>query len=162
MFIDLEQERSDRFLFRQVKHLIRFSPNTNYEVVDTANVVEVSASNWTQEVLKSNLLTVVYFWHDQCPWCLRLSPIFNEISEEYKERMRFVKLNVLESSENRELAAGSGVMGTPTLMFFCQGRPIGQTVSFMPEEGLRKVLEDMLERSKQCIRQSSDLRNYVV
>lgn len=75
---------------------------------------------------------------------------------------RFVKLNVLESSENRELATGNGVMGTPTLMFFCQGRPIGQTVSFMPEEDLRKVLEDMLERSKQCIRQSSDLRNYVV
>jgi len=131
-------------------------------VVTIVNVIEVDAFSWTQEVLKSAVLTVVYFWHDQCPWCLRLNPIFNETSEEYRGRIKFVKLNVLGSSENQELATGNGVMGTPTLMFFCQGRPIGQTVSFMPEEDLRKTLEDMLDRSKQCIRQSSDLRNYVV
>jgi hypothetical protein len=47
-------------------------------------------------------------------------------------------------------------------MFFCQGRPLGQTVSFMPIEELEKVLENMLGRYKYCLMQSSDLRNYVV
>jgi thioredoxin 1 len=126
------------------------------------NVVEANAANWTLEILKSSVLTVVYFWHDQCPWCIRLNPIFNEVSEEYEGRIKFAKLNVLESSENKELASSNGVMGTPTLMFFCQGRPIGQTVSFMPKEDLKKVLDDVLDKSKQCIQQSSDLRNYVV
>jgi thioredoxin-related protein len=88
--------------------------------------------------------------------------MFNEIVEEYSGKIRFVKLNVLESPENRELAASQGVMGTPTMMFFCQGRSIGQTASYMPKEELENVLNNMLERYKHCLMQSSDLRNYVV
>jgi thioredoxin 1 len=126
------------------------------------SVVEANSSNWNQEILKSSMLTAVYFWHERCPWCIRLNPIFNEIVEEYDGKINFAKLNVLESSENQELATSQGVMGTPTLMFFCQGRPLGQTVSFMPIEELEKVLEDMLGRYKYCLMQSSDLRNYVV
>jgi thioredoxin-like negative regulator of GroEL len=127
-----------------------------------ANYTEVNASDWASEVLKSNMLTVVYFWHDQCPWCIRLNPIFNDVTEIYRGKIEFVKLNVLATPENRELASSQGVMGTPTLMFFCQGRPLGQTVSFMSKEDLEKVMDDMLERYKRCLTQSSDLRNYVV
>jgi len=126
------------------------------------SVVQANPSNWNQEVLKSITLTVVYFWHEQCPWCSRLNPILNEIVEEYNGKIKFVKLNVLESPGNRELAASQGVMGTPTLMFFCQGRPLGQTVSYVPKEELENVLNNMLERYKHCLMQSSDLRNYVV
>jgi thioredoxin-like negative regulator of GroEL len=86
----------------------------------------------------------------------------NEIVEEYNGKIKFVKLNVLESPGNRELATSQGVMGTPTLMFFCQGRPLGQTVSYVPKEELENVLNNMLERYKHCLMQSSDLRNYVV
>jgi len=127
-----------------------------------ANYVDVDAGNWTQEVLKSNMFTVVYFWHETCPWCIRLNPIFNDITEIYRGKVKFGKLNVLATPENRELASSNGVMGTPTLMFFCQGRSLGQTVSFMPKEELEKVLDDMLGRYKHCITQSTDLRNYVV
>jgi thioredoxin 1 len=127
-----------------------------------ANYVDVNAGNWTQEVLKSDIFTVVYFWHETCPWCIRLNPIFNDITEIYRGKVKFGKLNVLATPENRELASSNGVMGTPTLMFFCQGRSLGQTVSFMPKEDLEKVLDDMLGRYKHCITQSTDLRNYVV
>ncbi|MEM2119101.1 MAG: thioredoxin domain-containing protein [Candidatus Bathyarchaeia archaeon] len=127
-----------------------------------ANFVEVNANNWADEVLKSNMLTVVYFWHEQCAWCMRLNPVFEEVAGEYSGKAKFVKINVLSSPENRELAANNGVMGTPTLMFFCQGRTIGQAVSYMPKEELRKVLDSMLESYKRCLVQSSDLRSYVV
>jgi thioredoxin-like negative regulator of GroEL len=126
------------------------------------NYIDADTTNWTSEVLKSDMLTLVYFWHDTCPWCIRLNPIFNEITEEYRGKLKFVKLNVLSKPENRELASNLGVMGTPTLMFFCQGRSLGQTVSYMPKEDLKKVLDDMLERYNRCIMQSSDIRNYVV
>jgi thioredoxin 1 len=127
-----------------------------------ANYTEVNATNWTEQALKSEMLTVVYFWHDQCPWCLRLNPIFNEITEEYKGRIKFLKLNILATAENRELATNQGVMGTPTLMFFCQGRSLGQTVSYMPKQDLEKVFDEMLGRYQHCLMQSSDLRNYIV
>jgi thioredoxin-like negative regulator of GroEL len=127
-----------------------------------ANYADANADSWTQEVLKSNMLTVVYFWHETCPWCIRLNPIFNDITEIYRGRIKFVKLNVLATKENGELASSNGVMGTPTLMFFCQGRSLGQTVSFMSKEDLEKVLDGMLGRYERCLSQSTDLKNYVV
>ncbi len=126
-----------------------------------ADTVDANASNWNDEVLRSNELTVVYFWHEKCQWCARLNPIFNQVTEEYAGRVKFVKLNVLENPSNQELASEQGVMGTPTLMFFCQGRALGQTVSFMTKEELDGVLRGMLDRYKRCLTQSSDIRNYI-
>lgn len=112
------------------------------------SVLEADASNWDQEVLQSDMLTVVDFWHHRCPWCIKLNPIFNEVAEEYKDKIKFVKLNVLETPANRELAIRHGIMSTPTLMFFCEGRPAGQALGFMPKEHLKKLIDDMLERAR--------------
>jgi thioredoxin 1 len=126
------------------------------------NVVEVSFGNWEKEVSQSSILTVVYFWHEQCPWCVRLSPIFDEVAEKYSGKMKFAKLNVLESPANQEIAGNLGVMGTPTLVFFCNGRSTGQVVGSMSEQDLEKTLDEMLGKHRICIKQSTDLRSYIV
>jgi len=129
--------------------------------VDSA--VEVNVVNWEQEVAKATLLTVVYFWHNQCPWCLRLTPIFDEITKEYKDKAKFVKLNILEDVNNQEIAGNFGVMSTPTLMFLCNGRPVGQMVGMMSKQDLESLLNNMLSRYKQCLTQSTELRpSYIV
>ena len=125
-------------------------------------VIEVDVSNWEQEVAKPIVPTVVYFWHSQCPWCLRFTPIFDEAAQEYAGRMKFVRLNMLENPGNQEIASNYGVMSTPTLVFFCNGRPIGQAVGFMSEEDLSRTLGSVLGRYKSCLTQSSDLRSYIV
>jgi len=111
-------------------------------------VLDVDAGGWRQEVLNSSILTVVDFWHHRCLWCIKLNPIFNEVAEEYKDKIKFVKLNVLETPANRELAIRHGIMSTPTLMFFCEGRTVGQALGFMPKEHLKKLIDDMLERAR--------------
>jgi thioredoxin 1 len=127
------------------------------------SLVEVNVSNWDQEVAKSSVLTAVYFWHDQCPWCFRFTPIVNEVSEDYVGRIRFVRLNILESPTNQEIAANYGVMSTPMLLFFCGGRPTGQTIGMMSKEDLEKALNDMLGRYRTCLVQSTELRpSYIV
>lgn len=114
------------------------------------NVVELNLTKWEKEVAKSDILTVVYFWHAQCPYCAMLSPIFNEVAEEYGEKMKFTKLNILEDPSNREIAVNLGVMSTPTLVFYCSSRPIGQVVGLMSKQDLEKTLNDMLERYGAC------------
>jgi thioredoxin 1 len=122
------------------------------------DVREVDASNWAKEVTQSTILTVVYFWHNQCPWCFSLNPIFNEVTEEYRGKMKFVKLNVLEDPANQEIATNFGVMSTPTLMFMCNGRTVGQIVGLLSKEDLEKAFDDMLSRHRQCLTQSTELR----
>lgn len=125
-------------------------------------ILDVDAQNWTKEVLRSNRLTAVYFWHQQCPWCLRFTPILDSVSIEYASKIKFLKFNVLADSNNQELATNYGVMSTPAVMFFCDGRSIGQIVGLMSEEQLKKTFDNMLEVYEQCVRQSTDLKRYIV
>ena len=122
------------------------------------SVLEVNADSWEREVIESGVLTVVDFWHNHCPWCIRLDPVFREVAEEYEGRIKFVKLNVLESPENREIAIRYGIMSTPTLLFFCKGRPVEGVIGFMPKERLKKIMDDMLEKHIECIKQSTELK----
>lgn len=126
------------------------------------DIIELNINNWEKEISQNEKLMVVYFWHEQCPWCIRLNPIFSEVAEEYEEKIKFAKLNILESPANQEIAANLGVMSTPTLLFICGGRPVGQVVGLMSKDDLEKTLNETLGRYKTCIRQSTDLRGYIV
>ncbi len=114
-----------------------------------------SMDEWRSRVLKSDLPVVVEFYSPTCPHCARLTPIFQRLSTEYGDKMTFAIVNVVES---RDLAEGYGIMGVPTVKFFCDGRPINEIVGFRPEEELRgKIEEGVLQTYKRCISQSSPI-----
>jgi thioredoxin 1 len=113
------------------------------------NVLEINADRWSREVLESNALTLVDFWHKKCQWCLKLNPIIDEIAKEYERKIKFVKLDVLEK-DNTKIAVNYGVMSTPTLIFFCKGKPVGQIMGFLPKEELREKLNYMLKKYGNC------------
>jgi hypothetical protein len=76
-------------------------------VEDLSNL---DANNWTEEVFKSAVFTVVYFLAQPMPWYSSLDPIFGEIAEEFRGKIRFLKLNVLENPANLELASNFGIV----------------------------------------------------
>jgi thioredoxin 1 len=124
---------------------------------------DVDAHNWEQEITKSTILTVVYFWHEQCPWCFKSAPILDEIAREYRGKVKFAKLNILADPLNQEIANNFGIMSTPTLLFLCKGRPVGQVVGLQSKEDLERGLNDVLARYTTCLSQSTELRpTYIV
>ena len=124
-------------------------------------ILDVDTSNFLQEVMSSDKVTLVEFWHETCPWCARLAPILNEIAEEYKGRIKFTRFNILANPYNKELAAHLGIMSTPTIAFFCKGKTLQGASGFMTKGQLEKTLEDVLQRYKQCLEQSTEVKqNY--
>jgi thioredoxin 1 len=121
------------------------------------SVLEVNADNWEKEILQSNTLVVVDFWHERCPWCVRLDPIFSRVSKEYLNKVKFAKINVLANEENRNIAAKYGIMGTPTLVFFCLGRPVETVTGFQPMERLKQIINSVIDKHQECIEQSTEL-----
>jgi thioredoxin-like negative regulator of GroEL len=121
------------------------------------SVSDVDAEDWEEKVLGSDVLTVVDFWHERCPWCIMLNPIFEEVAEEYGGRVKFVRFNVLRSVRNRDIALRNGVMATPTIAFYCSGRYLGSIVGFIPKDHLRHAIEDMMIRYRECVKQSTKL-----
>jgi len=122
------------------------------------DIVEANAANWKEEVLESKDLVVVEFWHSQCPYCKTLEPVYASLSKEYAGKLKFAKFNVLKSQENQELAAKYGIMGTPTLKFFCQGRPVQDVVGALSKDYLRQAVEFAIKKHRECAEKSTSLK----
>jgi len=123
------------------------------------SVLDVDADSWEKEILQSEVLVLVDFWHERCPWCLRLNPVYSEVSEEYEGKVKFARSDVLEKPENQLIAAKYGIMGTPTLVFFCDGRPVKMIVGFQPRETLKQIIDDVIDKHRECLEKSTVLKN---
>ena len=121
-------------------------------------VSEIQASQWASEVVKAEGPVVVDFWHNMCAWCKKLNPVFAQLPEAIPG-VKFLKVNILESPENRKVAIDSGVMGTPTIKVFCEGRPISELVGFKPLEKLVSELNEILDQKDSCLDQSTPLES---
>jgi thioredoxin 1 len=122
-----------------------------------SKVMDLQADEWESEVLNADGPVVVDFWHNMCGWCLKLNPVYAQLPEHF-DKAKFAKVNVLESTENRRLAMGHGVMGTPTIKVFCGGRPVGEIVGFRSLDGLLKDLQEILSRRDDCLAKSTPLK----
>ena len=113
---------------------------------------DVTSSTFENDVLQPGTLAVVDFWAPWCQYCRKLAPVYDELSAEYTGKLIFTKVNV---DDNGGIAAKYGVKSLPTMLFFCEGRPIGALVGYIPKEGLRAEFEKTLKTHKECIAQSS-------
>ena len=68
--------------------------------------VEGTDSNFSLEVLKSDVPVLVDFWAPWCGPCRMVAPIVDEIAQEYQGKLKVVKLN---TDENQEVAIKYGI-----------------------------------------------------
>lgn len=122
-----------------------------------SKAIDIRADEWESEVLRADGPVVVDFWHSMCGWCLKLNPVFANLPKRL-EKVKFVKMNVIESPENRKIAIQHGVMGTPTIKVFCKGRVVGEVVGFRPLEKLVNDLKEIFAGKDDCLNQSTPLK----
>ena len=101
---------------------------------------------------------LVNFWDPNCPHCKMMEPAFIELAKEYADKLKFAKFNILESPENQELAFKYGIEGTPTLKFFCQGRPVQDVVGALPKDSLKQAIDFAVRKHIDCVRKSTHVK----
>ena len=106
-----------------------------------ADVSEVTTSTWDDEVIKAQGLVMIDFWAAWCGPCRIISPTVEELSKEYGEKVKVLKLN---TDENSDIASRYQVMGIPTLMFFKDGIKLDQIVGVVPKQFLKSKIDSFL------------------
>ena len=106
------------------------------------NTVKITDSNFEKLVLKSEKLVIVDFWAEWCGPCKAITPILDEISNEFGDKILVGKVNV---DEVKEVPVKYGIRSIPTLLFFNNGEITRQEVGLQSKQTLVDSITQIVE-----------------
>jgi thioredoxin 1 len=95
------------------------------------DIPKLAETVFEDEVLKSPIPVMVDFTAVWCGPCKMLEPIVEQLSEQWGDKVKVVKLDV---DDNSNLAMKYGVMGVPTLILFVNGEPVQRLTGYQPKD----------------------------
>lgn len=84
---------------------------------------------------------LIDFFAEWCMPCLIMAPIVDELSEKFKGKIKFGKVNV---EDNSKLAQKFNVSSIPNMILFKDGKPIKQFIGSMTSEDFEEKLRKFL------------------
>jgi thiol-disulfide isomerase/thioredoxin len=116
----------------------------------------ITAKMWQEKISDSVLPVIVNFSAVRCGFCQALEPLYNKLSEQYKDKLVFLKL-MTDDKNNHELLDRLSIEGTPTLKFYCKNREIGEHIGYAIEPILKQKIDMFLSEMEFCIKNSTVL-----
>lgn len=99
-------------------------------------------ASFQEEVLNSKLPVLVDFYAEWCGPCKQMAPTIDKLATEFEGKVKIGKLDV---DANPTKSAEFQVQSIPTLIFFKDGKMIGEPMAgYKSEEVLRKKIEEVL------------------
>ena len=123
-------------------------------------IKEISAKDFKREVIEGGKV-VVDFYSTECPPCEALASKYESLSEIYGNDITFIKIF---RQENRELAEELEVTGSPTVLFFSDGKKTGDVLTggikrssivanldkMLPAERVSEIKKSVEKRETRC------------
>lgn len=102
------------------------------------SILHLDDNNFKAEVVDSKQPVLVDFWAEWCGPCKMVAPVIEELSKEYKGRVKVGKLNVEEAANT---ATNFGIMSIPTLMLFKNGTIVKQIVGAVSKKEIKSAID---------------------
>lgn len=106
-------------------------------------VSQVADASFKNEVLESQCPVLVDFWAPWCGPCRMMSPVVDEIANQYADIIKVVKVN---TDENPSTSTEYGIRSIPTLMLFIGGEKVDIVVGAVPKTTLDNTLQKHLKK----------------
>ncbi len=107
-------------------------------------VQPVTDETFEEEVLKSDKPVLVDFWAAWCAPCRMLTPIVDEVAQEFSDQAKVLNLNV---DENSETSAKYNIKGIPTLLLFNGGEVKDQIVGATSKDNIARMIRSQLQET---------------
>ena len=101
-----------------------------------ADVKVVTADNFQEEVINSDIPVLVDFWAVWCGPCKMLTPVVHEIAAEHPE----IKVCSVNVDDEMELAQKFNIMSIPTFLVFNKGEMVDQMVGLQPKNVIEQKI----------------------
>ena len=98
----------------------------------------VNDASFETDVVNSSKPVLVDFWAEWCGPCKTLSPILDEIANEYEDRVIIAKVNV---DDNTQIPPKYGIRGIPTMLLFKNGAVEATKVGALSKANLSAFLD---------------------
>lgn len=107
-------------------------------------VQELTEESFQKEVLESETPVIVDFWASWCGPCKMLAPVFEDVSKDYENRLKFTKIS---TEEHPNIAMKHMVQGIPCLILFNKGLEAGRIIGFMMKDQLKQKIDEILSNT---------------
>ncbi len=104
-----------------------------------AQPIDVTEDSFADEIEGAEGLAMVDFWAEWCGPCRMVSPIVEELAEEYSDRVKVGKVDV---DENQKIAQRFNIRSIPSILFFKDGEHVDTVVGAVPKAQLEQKIEE--------------------
>lgn len=104
-------------------------------------MVEITETNFEEQVLKSAKPVLLDFWAPWCAPCRMIAPTVEAVAGEYADRAIVGKVNV---DDNQGIASRYNIRGIPTLLLFKGGEVREQVVGATSKDAITRMIDKHL------------------
>ncbi|TVQ59032.1 MAG: thioredoxin [Phycisphaerales bacterium] len=105
------------------------------------NVHEFTNANFEEQVLQSDTPVLVDFWAEWCMPCRMLTPIIDELADEFDGR---AKIGKVDTDANRDISVKYGISAIPTILLFKNGEVAQKFVGLTKKDEFKAALESAI------------------